>query len=345
MRIERLGRLADCRGVTDVLASVRERVIHRMLARCRDCMDRVERGVRGCLAYRLCASCRGRAGVLCSVLLLFSGGVLRAQELATGGSSSEPGRESRFGSARAIETVSVLPDSARTEITNDDGSLLRTPDLLYAGIFLGSLVFIETLEGLDQGVAERLTSDDGSGFDHAVAETGNVLGAGYVDYGLAGITLLVGKVIGDSKVGRIGLRSLETLAIADGLTTLFKVGVGRARPNATTNSDSFDSFSLGSANNSFPSGHTAHLFGLAGTLHRELKDTPWVPILVYPLATATAVGRVVGRQHWVTDVVAGAALGLFSSKVVGRLNAGSVDAIVAPVEGGGVAVGLNISLP
>ncbi len=49
--------------------------------------------------------------------------------------------------------------------------------------------------------------------------------------------------------------------------------------------------------------------------------------------------------HWVTDVVAGTALGLFSSKVVGRLNAGSVDVIVAPVEGGVVAVGLNISLP
>ena len=46
-----------------------------------------------------------------------------------------------------------------------------------------------------------------------------------------------------------------------------------------------------------------------------------------------------------TDVVAGAAIGLFSSKVVGRLNAGSVGVIVAPAEGGGVAVGLNISLP
>jgi hypothetical protein len=57
------------------------------------------------------------------------------------------------------------------------------------------------------------------------------------------------------------------------------------------------------------------------------------------------VGRVVGRQHWVTDVIAGAAVGLFSSKVVGRLNAGSVGVFVAPVDGGGVAVGLNISLP
>jgi hypothetical protein len=222
--------LADRWGVTEVLASLRE---------------------------RLCASCGGRAGVLCGVLLLFSGGLLRAQE-------------------------SALPDSARAEMAVDDGSLLRTSDLLYAGIFLGSLVLIEPVEGLDRGVAERLTSDDRSGFDHVLAETGNVLGAGYVDYGLAGITLLVGKVIGDSKVARIGLQSLETLAIADGITTLFKVGVGRARPNTTTDSDSFDSFSLGSANNSFPSGHTAHLFGLAGTLHRELKDTPWVPFLVYP---------------------------------------------------------------
>jgi len=70
-----------------------------------------------------------------------------------------------------------------------------------------------------------------------------------------------------------------------------------------------------------------------------------VPFLVYPVATATAVSRVVGRKHWVTDVVAGAAIGLFSSKVVGRLNAGRVDVMVAPVDGGGVAVGLNISLP
>jgi len=317
MTVERLSRLAGCWDVTEVLASVRK---------------------------HLCASSPGRAGVLCGVLLLFSGGVLRAQESATGRSGLELGRESRLTSEHVVEAASVLPDSARTEIAVDDGSLLRTSDLLYAGIFLGSLALIEPVEGLDRGVAERLTSDDRSGFDHVLAETGNVLGAGYVDYGLAGITLLVGKVIGDSKVARIGLQSLETLAIADGLTTLFKVGVGRARPNTTTDSDSFDS-SLDPANNSFPSGHTAHLFGLAGTLHRELRDTPWVPFLVYPVATATAVSRVVGRKHWVTDVVAGAAIGLFSSKVVGRLNAGRVDVLIAPVDGGGVAVGLNISLP
>ncbi len=72
----------------------------------------------------------------------------------------------------------------------------------------------------------------------------------------------------------------------------------------------------GSANNSFPSGHTATAFAGAEFLWQEYKDkSVWYGISGYLVATATGAFRVVNNRHWVTDVVAGAGIGILSTKV------------------------------
>jgi len=67
--------------------------------------------------------------------------------------------------------------------------------------------------------------------------------------------------------------------------------------------------------NSFPSGHTATAFMGAELLYQEYKDVSvWYGISGYLIATGTGVFRMYNNRHWLSDVVAGAGVGILSAK-------------------------------
>lgn len=69
--------------------------------------------------------------------------------------------------------------------------------------------------------------------------------------------------------------------------------------------------------NTMPSGHTAQAFLSATILDMEYRDaSPWISVGGYAVAATTAVGRVVNNRHWVSDVLIGAGIGIFSAKLV-----------------------------
>ncbi len=69
------------------------------------------------------------------------------------------------------------------------------------------------------------------------------------------------------------------------------------------------------AKNSFPSGHTATAFMGAEFLWQEYRTTqPWLGYTGYGLAALTGYLRMHNERHWVNDVVAGAAIGMLSTK-------------------------------
>ena len=72
----------------------------------------------------------------------------------------------------------------------------------------------------------------------------------------------------------------------------------------------------GSANNSFPSGHTAEAFASAEFLYQEYKAvSPWYGIAGYAMAATTGYLRMYNNKHWLSDVVAGAGVGIASTKL------------------------------
>ncbi|WP_163710885.1 phosphatase PAP2 family protein [Mangrovibacterium lignilyticum] len=72
----------------------------------------------------------------------------------------------------------------------------------------------------------------------------------------------------------------------------------------------------GSSKNSFPSGHTATAFMGAEFLYQEYKDQSiWYGVAGYTVAAATGFYRMYNDRHWLTDVAAGAGIGILSTKI------------------------------
>lgn len=66
-----------------------------------------------------------------------------------------------------------------------------------------------------------------------------------------------------------------------------------------------------SANNSFPSGHTATAFTGAHLMHKEYGNI-YLSLTAYSIATTTGVLRMVNKRHRSADVLAGAGIGILS---------------------------------
>ncbi len=69
------------------------------------------------------------------------------------------------------------------------------------------------------------------------------------------------------------------------------------------------------ARNSFPSGHTATAFMGAEFLYQEYKGvSPWIGYSGYLIAATTGYLRIYNDRHYLNDVVAGACIGIISTK-------------------------------
>ena len=66
---------------------------------------------------------------------------------------------------------------------------------------------------------------------------------------------------------------------------------------------------------SFPSGHTSEAFASAEFLYQEYKNvSPWYGMAGYAMAAATGYLRMYNNKHWLGDVIAGAGIGILSTK-------------------------------
>lgn len=67
---------------------------------------------------------------------------------------------------------------------------------------------------------------------------------------------------------------------------------------------------------SFPSGHTSNAFVAAEFLRQEYKGvSPWIGAGGYAVAVLTGYLRMYNNKHWFSDVVAGAGVGILSTRV------------------------------
>lgn len=139
----------------------------------------------------------------------------------------------------------------------------------------------------------------------------------FSNYGLAAMvgagagTYLLGRISHDDHRTETGLLAGEAALDSLAVTTVLKYSLRRDRPYQNQNGPFF------SGGDSFPSDHSAAVWSIAGIVAHEYPG-PLTKLLVYGLATGVSASRVLGQQHFPSDVFVGAAIGWFTSQYIYR---------------------------
>jgi membrane-associated phospholipid phosphatase len=158
---------------------------------------------------------------------------------------------------------------------------------------------------------------------------------------VVGGTLALAWVV-DSHDGRNeAYRMLEAAAFSTVTTEVFKFAAGRARPDETLRVDDWRS-----GGSSFPSLHASAAFAIGTVLAESGSDDyRWTRrLLGYGIASFTAYERLHDNAHWLSDVVAGSAIGLYTGLFVMNRQILPSDRLalnVAPTEVGGISIQLT----
>ena len=102
--------------------------------------------------------------------------------------------------------------------------------------------------------------------------------------------------------------------LGDVTEALIKGGVGRQRPHYSGSAWQFRPLSFSDEWHSFPSGHVTHITAIAAALAEE-AHRPWVTVLAAGAVALTGWQRIYRDQHWASDVVGGAIVGIAASRV------------------------------
>jgi membrane-associated phospholipid phosphatase len=127
-------------------------------------------------------------------------------------------------------------------------------------------------------------------------------------YALGGVSTLfyvTGRMRHDERAKETGLLAAEALINSTIVSQALKGVSQRQRPQVDHSSGEF--FDGGS---SFPSGHAINSWALATVIAKEYGPShPAVRYASYGLATAISISRYTGRRHFLSDVLAGSAMG------------------------------------
>ncbi len=107
--------------------------------------------------------------------------------------------------------------------------------------------------------------------------------------------------------------SLEAVVFSNLITNSLKSVVGRARPYQDLGAHAFSPLS---GNTSFPSGHATTVFAFTTPWLLYYRNAP--TIILFVLGAGTAFVRMADNVHWLTDVLAGSAIGFTTGLFLAR---------------------------
>jgi membrane-associated phospholipid phosphatase len=181
-------------------------------------------------------------------------------------------------------------------------------DWLYFG---GALVAIGAAHSFDERVRDHFAT--GSKAILNGGENKNSLRDAVPTVALIAGTGLYAGVIDDRDGYRETWSLIEVGALSGATAEVLGYATGRERPDATTSPNEWSK-----GGDAFPSLHTTVAFAV-GTLFAESGNDEyrWIRrIIGYGVASATGYVRVSENVHWLSDSVAGAALGIATARFV-----------------------------
>ena len=131
------------------------------------------------------------------------------------------------------------------------------------------------------------------------------IGLGAMAASAAGIWVY-GIKTGNPRAKETGELALETAADTFLIYAPMQLIAGRQRPGEGNGKGDF--LQHHALNTSFPGGHSMFTWGLASVIAHEYPK-PWVQALAYGAAVTVTASRLLARDHWSSDILAGSALG------------------------------------
>jgi membrane-associated phospholipid phosphatase len=178
----------------------------------------------------------------------------------------------------------------------------------HGAIVLGGLSGLMLLDQPAQRFAQKNRTESGNDIAHSIRYLGQPEIYGPVTLGLLG----AGMVSGNDELTRSGGRLAVTLALGGVASNAAKLALGRPRPYESSDADGYVPFS---GQEAMPSGHTTMAFAFATALSDDIRR-PWATVGLYTLAVGVGWSRINDNHHWLSDVAAGAVLGITSAKLV-----------------------------
>jgi PAP2 superfamily protein len=170
------------------------------------------------------------------------------------------------------------------------------------GIGLMALITTDRITGDEIGESDRQVR-----VSKAISYAGSVYGMGAV----AGTFYLLGRKNNNARARETGLLVAEASIDSAIVYGALKEVSQRARPaDGIERSEFFDGGS------SFPSGHSTQAWAAATIIANEYHDRRSVQIAAFATASAVSVARFMEHKHYLSDVIAGSALGYGIGKYV-----------------------------
>lgn len=137
--------------------------------------------------------------------------------------------------------------------------------------------------------------------------------------GTVGALAATGLALQHRGLTRTSVRMLEAVVYTEAVNGLLKSVLNRDRPFVGEEPEPFaydpGAFSSDHAKLAMPSGHAARVFAIASVLSHQ-ADRWYVSVPLYAGATSVGIERVRSGDHWLTDVLAGGALGYLVGRSV-----------------------------
>jgi len=184
------------------------------------------------------------------------------------------------------------------------------------GFALTSLLLLAVLFGMPAATAHAGFADFGDNDKSATEKTGDALLI------LLPLTALSATFALDDATGRV--QFLKAFVANAAITQGLKWSITKDRPD-------------GDCCNSFPSGHTSVAFQSAAFIHKRYGGKYGAP--AYTAAALVAYTRIHADKHYIEDTIAGAAIGIITSRY---FTTPYKNIVVTPVVSGG-AYGVVVS--
>lgn len=202
--------------------------------------------------------------------------------------------------------------------------LFTSADAVWSALFLGGSL---ALSMADVRITRSMLSHHNGTRDtvarnFAKVQEGSLTVGNMVLYGIARLAHM-------PAMADVTFHAAEAVVVGSVASQIIRGPLGRARPYATSNEDQYDFHWFQGFTNfkyrAFPSIHTASAFGVATvyTLEtsRRAPGAVWIVApIAYGLAAAPGIARLYQGQHWASDILSGAFMGVLAGAKIVRYN-------------------------